>query len=94
MLEPGRTTTGFFYLMIYKSNVMFFNLFKTKVSAVNTLFFGHYVDPKVFYIVQFNRVPCMSFIGELDTGKAFDFIQGTYRAQVKAIYQHNYLKLM
>ena len=90
MLGPGRTTTGFFYLMINKSNVMFFNLFKTKVSAVNTLFFGHYVDPKVFYTVQFNGVPCMSFIGELDTGKAFDFIQGTYRAQVKAIYQHNY----
>ena len=69
---------------------MFFNLFKTKVYAVNTLFPGHYVDPKVFYTVQFNEVPCMSFIGELDTSKAFDFIQSTYRSQVKAIYQHNY----
>ena len=69
---------------------MFFNLFRTKVSQVNTLFLGHYVDPKVFYAVQFNKVPCISFIGELDTSKAFDFIQNTYRSELKGIYQHNY----
>ena len=69
---------------------MFFNFFKTKVSQVNTLFFGHYVDFKVFYAVQFNKVPCITFIGELDTNKAFDFIQSTYRNQVTGIYQHNY----
>ena len=69
---------------------MFFNLFKRKIAAVNDLFLGHYVDPKVFYTVQFNEVPCMSFIGELETGKAFDFIQSTYRAEVRSIYQHNY----
>jgi hypothetical protein len=76
--------------MINKTGIMFFNLFRTKVSEVNTLFFGHYVDPKVFYTVQFNKVPCISFIGELEAGKAFDFIQNTYRNQVTAIYQHNY----
>ena len=69
---------------------MFFNLFKAKLSGVNNLFSGHYLDPKIFYTVQFNAVPCMSFIGEMDAGKAFDFIQGTYRSQIKSIYQHNY----
>ena len=69
---------------------MFFNFFKPKVSAVNTLFFGHYLDPKVFYTVQFNEMPCICFIGELDTGKAFDFIQSTYHTQVKEIYQHGF----
>jgi hypothetical protein len=76
--------------MINKTGTMFFNLFKTKIFQVNTLFLGHYVDPKVFYTVQFNKVPCISFIGELDTGKAFDFIQSTYPNQVTGIYQHNY----
>jgi len=76
--------------MINKAGIMFFNLFKTKVSQVNTLFLGHYVDPKVFYTVQFNKVPCISFIGELEAGKVFDFIQSTYRNQVTGIYQHNY----
>lgn len=69
---------------------MFFNLFKTKVSKVNALFLGHYVDPKVFFTVQFNKVPCISFIGELDTSKAFHFIQSTHRNQIIGIYQHNY----
>ena len=57
---------------------------------MSTLFLGHYVDPKVFYAVQFNTVPCISFIGEMDTSKAFDFIQSTYRNQLTGIYQHNY----
>ena len=69
---------------------MFLNLFRKDLSRVNTLFFGHYVDPKVFYMVQFNKLPCISFIGELDTTKTFDFIQSTYRTQVTGIYQHNY----
>ena len=69
---------------------MGFNLFKKDLSKVNTLFLGHYLDPKVFYTVQFNKVPCISFIGELDAGKAFDFIQSTYPSQVKGIYQHNF----
>ena len=69
---------------------MFFSLFRKDLSRVNTLFFGHYIDPKVFYVVQFNKVPCISFIGELDTTKTFDFIQSTYRTQVAGIYQHNY----
>ena len=69
---------------------MFFNLFRKDVPGVSTLFLGHYVDPKVFYTVQFNKVPCISFIGELDAGKAFDFIQSTYRNELTGIYQHNY----
>ena len=69
---------------------MFFNLFKKDLSKVNTLFLGYYVDPKVFYTLHFNKVPCISFIGELDAGKAFDFIQNTYRLHVKGIYQHSY----
>ena len=69
---------------------MFFNLFRNDLSRVSIMFLGHYVDPKVFYTVHFNRVPCISFVGELDAGKAFDFIQSTYRDQVTGIYQHNY----
>jgi hypothetical protein len=69
---------------------MHFNLFRTKVFRVNTLFLGHYVDPKVFYTVKFNTVPCVIFVGELDTSKAFDFVRYTYRSQIKGIYQHNY----
>ena len=69
---------------------MFFNLFKRKIAAVNDLFLGHYVDPKIFYTVQFSEVPSICFIGDLDINKVYDFIQSTYRAEVKDIYQHGY----
>ena len=69
---------------------MVFNFFKTRLTAVNNLFMGHYVDPKVFYTVLFNRVSTITFIGELDTSKAFHFILAMNGSQVKAIYQHNY----
>jgi hypothetical protein len=69
---------------------MLFNLLRTKVFRVNTLFLGHYLDPKVFYTVKFNAVPSLVYMGELDTSKAFHFIRSTYRSQIKEIYQHNY----
>jgi hypothetical protein len=69
---------------------MFFNLFRKDLSKINSLFLGHYVDPKVFYTLQFNQVPCISFIGELDTSKAFNFIRDAYRYEITCIYQHNY----
>lgn len=69
---------------------MFFNLFKTKVSKVDTLFLAHYVDVKVFYTMQFNKVPCVSFIPELDTSKVFEYIDNQYRDQITGIYQHNF----
>ena len=69
---------------------MFFNLFRKDLSRIGTLFLGHYIDPKVFYTLQFKKVPCISFIGEMDASKAFDFIQNTYRSELKGIYQHNY----
>ena len=69
---------------------MFWNLFGPKVRNATALFNGHYVDVKVFYALQFNRVPCVSFIGELDVTKAFACINERYRYQIKTIYQHAY----
>jgi len=87
--DPVAKRPGFLFTN-NKMNVMFLNLFKSKVSKVNALFVGHYIDPRIFYTVQFNKVPCINFIGEIDTNKAFDFIANTGRSQVQGIYQHSY----
>jgi hypothetical protein len=68
---------------------MLFKLFKTKIAKVNTLFVNHYVDVKAFYALKFNKVPCVSFIGELDTGQVFEYMNKTYGKQIIGIYQHN-----
>lgn len=68
---------------------MFLKFLKRKLD-VDGLFTGHYVDPKAFYVMLFNELPCVSYIGELDTSKAFEYIANGYKSQVKDVYQHNY----
>ena len=69
---------------------MFFNVFKKKAALSNALFAGHYIDAKVFYTMCFNDVPCIGFIADLDTAKAFGYVNEFYNSQVTAIYQHSY----
>lgn len=63
---------------------------RQRLVVSNALFQGHYIDAKVFYTLQFNRIPAVSFIGELDGTKAFRYLQDRFRTQVTAIYQHTY----
>lgn len=67
-----------------------FTLFKTKLSHVDNLYNGHFVDVKAFYTACFNRVPCVSFIGEIDTTTAFDFIMQHCKQDIVDTYQHSY----
>ena len=67
-----------------------FSLFRQKMGFANALFQGHYVDVKVFYTLQFNVIPAVSFIGELDGSKAFNYLHDRYKYKVTGIYQHTY----
>ena len=35
-------------------------------------------------------MPCVSFIGDIDTSKAYRYVQDNYAGDVTGIYQHNY----
>ena len=54
------------------------------------LFSGHYVDVKTLYVSVFRTIPCIAFVGELDTNKAFDWINARYGAESEGIFQHVY----
>ena len=54
------------------------------------LFNGHFIDVKAFYAMEFGTLSCISFIGELNTSKAFTMIRETMNAEVRLIYQHTY----
>ena len=69
---------------------MVFNSFNRRIGNVPTLFQGHYLDAKVFYIIEFNTIPAVSFIGDLDGSKAFEYIDERFRYAIMGIYQHNY----
>ena len=69
---------------------MVLNLFNNRLSRQFGLFMGHYVEAKALYVARYNRIPCVSFIGELDTSKAFAYINSNFRLRIRGIYQHSY----
>lgn len=69
---------------------MFWKFFRKRVTDMNAMFNGHYIDVKAFYAWQFNRLPCIQFIGELDVSKAFNHISTVHAAGIVTIYQHSW----
>lgn len=67
---------------------MFIKIFRKEVRDLNAIFNGHYIEVKAFYAWQFNRLPCVNFIGELDISKAFTHISERYQYSIVNIYQH------
>ncbi len=63
-------------------------LFTNKVK--NNFFESNYIEVKAFYVKEFNETPCISYIGDLDTGKAFSYIDAGNAGEVLAIYQRNF----
>ena len=66
-----------------------FNLLK-RIYVKGELFNGHFVDVKALYVSTFNKIPCLTFIGDIDITKAFAFVNETYTADIKRTYQHSY----
>lgn len=69
---------------------MLWRLFNRRVNAAEALFNGHYLDVKVFYVVEFDRVPCVIFIGELDVSAAFAHVSEKLSREIVHVYQHSY----
>jgi hypothetical protein len=69
---------------------MFTRLFGRKISQFDGLFNGHFIEAKAFYVVEFDAVCCVTFIGEIDIGKAFSQIDETLKGEIVSTYQHSY----
>jgi hypothetical protein len=52
----------------------------------------NYIEVKSFYIREFNAPPCISFIRDLDTAKAFAHVKSGLAGRVLAVYQRNYFE--
>jgi virulence-associated protein VapD len=73
-----------------KRSYMLWKLFKRKINDLGALFNGHFVDVKVWYATAFDRVPCVTFIGELDITKAYAHIRELHGDDIVSMNQHNY----
>lgn len=54
------------------------------------IFSGHFVDVKAFYTFEFNIIPCITFIGDMDITKAFAFVKDNCKPDIISTYQHSY----
>ncbi len=67
---------------------MLFKIFNREITNPGAMFAGHYIEVKAFYAWHFNRLPCVSFIGETDVSKAYTYISERFQYQVESVYQH------
>jgi hypothetical protein len=65
-------------------------IFKSGQYDVQGLFSDHFLEVKVFYTAHYNRVPCVSFIGELDITPAFAFLRQHLEQEAVNILQHSF----
>ena len=61
-----------------------------KILNTGPLFNGHLIDVRAFYMLEFDKVPCINFIGEIDVTNAYRHVNETCRAKIIEIYQHCY----
>jgi hypothetical protein len=56
--------------------------FLKRINANTGLFNGHFIDAKAFYVLRFNAIPCVTFIGDMDVAvkKCGELGEGRKRA--------------
>ena len=64
--------------------------FFNRLKATTGLFNGHYIDAKTLFVLKFNEIPSVTFIGELDVTKAFDYMLENLETKLVAVYRHSF----
>ena len=64
--------------------------FLKRINANSGLFNGHFIDAKTLYVLRFNSIPCVTFIGDMDVINAFAYLTKTFDNVISATYYHSY----
>jgi hypothetical protein len=64
--------------------------FTRRIKNVQPLFMAHYIDAKALYVLYFDRIPCVCYIGNVDANSVSDYIKEKFGNEVLAVYQHVY----
>jgi hypothetical protein len=61
-----------------------------KSNNNDQLFDQYFIEPKNFYVKLFNTVPCVAYIGNVDTKEIFELINSAKYGKVEDVYQRIY----
>jgi hypothetical protein len=59
-------------------------------KATTSIFNSNYIESRAFYMREYDKAPCISFVNNVDVSKIFAYIQAGHAGNVLAIYQKNY----
>lgn len=65
-------------------------LYTQKVINANEVFADRFVDNKMLYLLRFNTLPSVSYIGQIDGEKAFEAIREQYGSLVEHVHQYRW----
>jgi hypothetical protein len=58
-----------------------------KLRLRPNIFDHQYVEGKLFYVNRFRQVPCISWIEDVDTTKAFTYLKENYNNDIVEVFQ-------
>ena len=64
--------------------------FLRRINANAALFSGNYVDVRMFYVLRFDAIPCITFIDDLDSTKIAAYVQENVDPITVATYHYSY----
>jgi hypothetical protein len=64
--------------------------FKIIAKENDQLFDQYFIEPRNLYVKLFKTVPCVAYIGNVDTKKIFEIINDNSHGKVKDVYQRIY----
>jgi hypothetical protein len=69
------------------------NLNTQKIVNMGDLFDDHFLDPKSLYIYSFDRLPSLSYIGNIDGEKAFGAFKEKFGGKITGVYRYDWYEL-
>jgi hypothetical protein len=68
------------------------SLFTQKTINANNVFDNRFLDVKILYLYYFNRLPSLSYVGQIDGEKLFNALKEKYAGRIKNIHQFRWYK--
>jgi len=68
------------------------NLYNQKVISANNVFTDSFLDAKMLYLYNFNLLPSINYIGQIDGEKTFAAIKEKFAGSIKNIHQTRWYK--
>ncbi|WP_207511650.1 AAA family ATPase [Longitalea luteola] len=68
------------------------NLFTQKAINANNVFDDRFLDVKILYLYYYNRLPSLSYIGQIDGEKLFNALKVKYEVRIKNIHKFRWYK--